>query len=220
MQPARNLEEYEAQIAEIREGAAKRRAEAWAMVPDTILGVEVNAITPAIYTLLVATDNAYVYGRVPVEADLRNFVWFCSPYFNPDSPTLSLRWKPWQMYKLNRALGCFLPKKYRAKIVNENFYRACLQIHTLIANTFKDGLPGNEESLPLAAAFEAQMLDTFAREYRQWPLPKPVRHTPIKQLYQLARCIDRAMMGKNAPYYDRDEILCEQRFLESMNAKN
>lgn len=220
MQAARNTEEYEAQIADIRNGAFKRRAEAWAMVMETVLGIEVNPITPAIYTLLVATENAYVLGRVPVESDLRNFIWFCSPQFNPDSPTLSLRWKPWQMYKLNKALGCFLPKKHRAQVILENFYRGCLEIHMLVANTFKDGVAGGDEGMPLAASFEAQMLDTFAREYRQWPLPKPVRHTPIKQLYQLNRCIDHSLHGKNAPYYDRDEMACTERFLSGHNTKN
>lgn len=214
------MEEYEAQIAEIRDAAAKRRAAAWAQVPETVLGLELNPITPAIYSLLVATENAYVFGRVPQESDLRNFVWFCSPYFKPDSPILSLRWKPWQMYKLNRTLGAFTKKRVRNKIVMERFYKACRQIHEIIHNTFKDGAGGGESGLPLAASLEAQMIDIFARQYLSWPLPKPVRHTPIKQLNQLARCIDRSLFGDKAGYYDRDEIACEERFLTAMNAKN
>jgi len=222
MEPARNIEEYQAQIALIRSGANKRRAEAWAMVPETVLGIELTPITPAIHSLLVGTGNAYFSGRVPTEGDLRNFIWFCSPQFNPDRPIVSLRWKWLQMGRLNRALRKGATRKDKTPII-QNFYRACLQIHEIIHATFKDGLPSveTEEPVePLAASLEAQIVDMFAREYKQWPLPKPVRHTPIKQLYQLARCIDRRAIGKEAKYHDSDENACTHRFLETINARN
>jgi len=223
MDAARTIDEYQAQITRIRIGANKRRAEAWAMVPETVLGIQLTPITPAIYSLLIGTGNAYFTGRVPKEGDLRNFVWFCSPQFNPDSPLVSLRWKPWQMAKLNIALKRGATWKTRNEAIVSNFYRACLQIHEIINGTFKDGVPSvetEEEVQPLAAALEAQVLDMFAREYKQWPLPKPVRHTPIKQLYQLARCIDRRALGKEAKYYDADENACTKSFLETINARN
>lgn len=223
MEPARSIEEYQAQIALIRAGAHKRRAEAWAMVPETVLGIELSPITPAIHSLLVGTGNAYFMGRIPTEGDLRNFIWFCSPQFNPDSPIASLRWKWLQMWRIRKALRKGSTWKNRHQVVIHNFYKACLDIHEIIAATFKDGLPHvetEEPTEPLAASLEAQLVDMFSREYKQWPLPAPVRHTPIKQLYQLARCIDRRALGKEAKYYDADENRCTKQFLETINARN
>ena len=102
-----------------------------------------------------------------------------------------------------------------------NFYRACLDIHEIIDSTFLDR-PGmsDEESKPLAASYEAQILDMFAREYAQWPLPQPMRHTPIKQLYQLARCIDRNYGGNKALYHDAAESALDRAFLAVINQSN
>ena len=192
------------------------------MVPESVLGIELRPITPAIHSLLVGTGNAYFTGRIPTEGDLRNFVWFCSPQFNPDSPILSRRWRWLQMWRLGRALRKGSTRKNQEAVII-NFYRACLAIHEIIAGTFKDGLPNvetEEPMQPLAATLEAQLIDMFSREYKQWPMPHPVRHTPIKQLYQLARCIDRRALGKEAKYHDSDENLCTKRFLETINARN
>jgi len=223
MEAAKTFEEYEAQIASIRIGANKRRAEAWAMVPETVLGIQLNPITPAIYSLLVGTGNAYFTGRIPKEGDLRNFIWFCSPQFNPDAPLASLRLKWWQMVRLRLALIRGANWKNRNEAIISNFYRACLQIHEIIHGTFKDGVPNvetGEAQLPLAASLEAQVIDIFAREYQQWPLPNPVRHTPIKQLYQLARCIDRNKLGRDAKYHDSDENTATREFLTGLNRRN
>ena len=222
MEAAKTIEEYQAQIAAIRMQAHKRRSEAWAMVPETVLGIELNPITPAIHSLLVGTGNAYFTGRIPKENDLRNFVWFCSPQFNPDTPLLSSRWKAWQMGKLNIAMRRG-KEKTKAERIIANFYRASLQIIEIRQETFRNGAPpteSEEPAVPLAASLEAQMLDMFAREYQQWPLPKPVRHTPIKQLYQLARCIDRRLLGARAGYHDSDENDCTRNFLTGLNPRN
>lgn len=219
MEPARNMEEYQAQLAQIRSAAHKRRAEAWAMVPETVLGLELNPITPAIYSLLVGTGNAYLTGRVPKEADLRNFVWFCSPQFNPDKPTKT-RWRALQMWRLDRAMSAHSTRTTRAERITENFYRACLQIHKIIDETFCDTPFPAEENTPVAASLESSFIDTFAREYMTWPLTRPVRHTPIKQLNQLSRCIDRRYAGKDDKYYDRDENIATAQFLGAMNVRN
>ena len=193
------------------------------MVPETVLGIQLNPITPAIYSLLVGTGNAYVVGGIPKESDLRNFVWFCSPQFNADAPILSIRWKWLQMFRLKIALCRASTWKQRNEAIVANYYKACFQIHEIIRDTFKDGVAPvetEEPAEPLAASIEAQVIDMFAREYKQWPMPKPVRHTPIKQLYQLARCIDRRNLGKEAKYYDADENACTHRFLEIINPQN
>lgn len=192
------------------------------MVPETVLGIRLNPITPAIYSLLVGTNNAYLTGGVPRESDLRNFVWFCSPQFNPDNPLGSLRWKWLQMWRLKRALWRGANRHNKAERVLANFYRGCLDVHEIIRATFKDGVAPRDdgELTPIAAGLEAQIVDMFAREYQMWPLPRPVRHTPIKQLYQLARCIDRHNLGADAKYYDQDENDVMKRVLLDANMRN
>ena len=188
------------------------------MVPETVLGMELVPLTPARYSVLLGTDNAYVTGRIPKEADLRNFIWFCSPRFNPDSPIASLRWKPFVMWRLYRAMRCYSWFKHSAHVITGNFFRACLQIHEIIDATFKDSPPnGDDDSKPLAASFEAQMVDVFSRQYQMWALPQPIRHTPIKQLNQLVRCIERRTLGADDTYFDREEHRCTLGFLGALN---
>ena len=190
------------------------------MVPDSILGLPIVPLTPARYSILRGIGNAYVTGRVPTEADLRNFVWFCSPQFNPDAPIASLRWKPFVMWRLYRAMRCYLWFKHKEAVITANFFRACRQIHDMVEATFADvpspGEPGN----PIAASYEAQMVNLFSREYQMWALPQPIRHTPIKQLNQLARCIDRHLCGKDDTYFERNEYRATIAFMESINTRN
>jgi hypothetical protein len=121
------------------------------------------------------------------------------------------------MWQLNRALNIGANLKNRDRIITENFYRACLQIHEIVHETFRDGPGSSEGGEPLAASLEAQVCDMFAREYQMWPLPQPVRHTAIKQLYQLARCIDRQKFGAEDTYYDRAENQATEAFLTALN---
>lgn len=190
------------------------------MVPETVLGIPLNPITPAIYSILLGTHNAYVYGRIPREADLRNFIWFCSQYFNPDKPISSLRWRPWVMCRLIWALHrTHIDVTHKFK-TTANFLKASLEINEIIESTFMDCAGVINPSSPLAASMEARMVDLFAREYRMWPLPKSIRHTPIKQLMQLARCVDRYHLGDGDVYYDRNENATTREFLEVVNRRN
>ena len=77
MEAPKTIEELDQRIAGIRQAAQKRRAEAWAMVPESVLGIELIPLTPARYSILRGIGNAYFTGLVPREHDLRNFVWFC-----------------------------------------------------------------------------------------------------------------------------------------------
>ena len=190
------------------------------MVHEDVIGIKLNPITPAIYSLLLGTNNAFFTGKIPSEGDLRNFIWFCSPQFNPDMPIASYHWRWVQMWRLRRAMRAGATIRTLRKTVINNFFRACRQIHEIIAVTFSDGAPQGEGGEPIAASMEAQVLDLFARQYLMWPLPKPVRHTPIKQLLQLARCIDRRECGENAKYFDRDENRLTLSFLQEANTRN
>ncbi len=217
----RTIEEYNEAVGRVRKESALRRTRAWACVPETVLGIELSPITPARYTALVATNNAFIFGRLPMEHDLRNFIWFCSPQFNPDAPMLSTRWKPLQMFRLNNALTKRPRKQPKDEAVFQHFAQAIVEIRAIIELTFSDGLPASDGNhKPVAASMEAQLVDMFAREYAQWPLPQPMRHTPIKQLYQLARCIDRNYGGSKAVYHDPAEAALDRAFLAVINQSN
>lgn len=214
----RTIEEYHEAVKRVRQESAKRRTLAWANLPETVLGMELNAITPAILSILVSTENAFLLGERAGEHDLRNFVWFCSPLFNPDAPTFSLSKKPLQMFRLNCALKRRSKwKQPKGQAVISNFVAACMDINQILSATFADGLPSGGDGTPLAASLEAQLIDSFAREYLAWPLPKPVRHTPIKQLFQLARCIDRVRCGEQARYFDPAESAVDKAFFAAIN---
>lgn len=221
LETPRTIEEYRLAVERVRRQSARRRTEAWACVPETVLGIELSPITPARYSALVGTENAFLSGCFPLESDLRNFIWFCSPQFNPDSPIASLRWKPLQMYRLKCALGRHARGDSKPESVLKNFITACAEINRMVETAFADRLPGNDDNpKPLAAALEAQLVDMFAREYQHWPLPQPMRHTPIKQLYQLARCIDRNSLGNRACYFDPAEWALDRAFLGAINPNN
>lgn len=219
----RTIEEYNAAVERVRMASASRRTQAWANVPERVLGLELRPITPAIFTVLCGTENAFVWGRLPLEHDLRNFVWFCSPQFDADKPVWSAKWRPVQMFRLNCALKRRAYHKQKpAEAILKNFLTGCAEVREILARTNADCVPpttveGEPEEKPLAAAQEAQFVDLFAREYKHWPLPQPVRHTPIMQLNQLARCIDRSTLGYKARYYDPAEHALDRAFLATLN---
>lgn len=217
----RTIEQYQAAVDQVRRHSARRRTVAWASVPETVLGINLRPLTPAIYTALSGTGNAFLSDANPREHDLRNFVWFCSPSFNPDNPGRSAKWRRWQMLRLRMALGKRRRGQSRSVAVMHNFASACAEVYAILDAAFADSKPRVDgPSRPIAASFEAQLVDSFAREYLMWPLPQPIRHTPIKQLMQMARCIDRRTLGADDKYFDRAENDTDRRFLEAINQRN
>jgi hypothetical protein len=218
--------EYNAEITRIRAAAAERRACAWAAVPERVLGLALRPITPATFALLVGTQNAFVMGRRAVEADVKNFLLFHSPAFDPDAPQprFLLRWL--HDRRLARVLcplttGWRLKRKerrtLRAMVREMNLLHATREIAEIVRDTFADGLSGGNDNQPVAASLVAQLYDLFGCECQTWLLPTPLRHTPIKQLYQLARCHDRRELGNRSGYYDRAEEELNGRYLEFLN---
>lgn len=209
--------------------ATLRRAEAWVAVRPTVLGISLRPLSLATFDLLVASGNAFVTGRSPVLADVRNFILFHSPSFDPDSPETSLAKLPSRIaiaWRTSRALCPPRPPFRRCKAVTaERFLRAISEIRALLDAAWADALPPadlTDESAPppsrVAAALHAQFADMVARDYRLWPFAQPLRHMPIAQLHQLARCSDRAALGAGATYYDRDEYAAMREFLRTANA--
>jgi hypothetical protein len=214
--------EFARLLEKTRRASARRRSEAWAAVPEIVLGLPIRPITPATDALLHATGNAFVCGLPPVESDVKNFLLFHSFEFNTDDPAPRF----WLRFRLNlrhEAALCPLTTKprRRASVRAERFLQAVREIRAIVEATWADSLPANEEAdagPSVAAARHAQLADMFAREYHHWPMPRPFRHTPLAQLFQMARCIERGNMGKEAGYYDPAEAALVRDFLADANA--
>jgi hypothetical protein len=212
-------QDYLSERDRLREGAAQRRCEAWCARPERVLGMALEPITPARYSVLAGTENAFVCGGMPTLAQLNNFVWFCSPQFDPDKPLDSRSRAPGVLAELRRRLIPRWTWRNRDVVALANFRQAIDDVRAIMDSTFADAMPARETpgERPLAAAMEAQFLDRFANEYRFWPLDTPIRHTPLKMLFQLARCIDRRNAGEKDIYTDRSELSLDERFLRSLN---
>jgi len=203
--------------------SAQRRSAAWAAVPEGVLGLPLSPITPATFDLLHGTRNAFVCGLPPVMADVRNFILYHSPGFDPDAPTPRFLSRLRVNLRIERALCPLLTaRRKRDAIIAERFMQAVREIREIITDTWADAPPPNDEGEnqgpSVAAALHAQFADMFAREYHHWPHPLPLRHTPIKQLMQLARCSDRHHLGSKATYYDAAEARIIRDFLKNENA--
>lgn len=166
-----------------RRTAALRRAAAFAPVPDYILGLAVRPITPPVYSLLHAIGSPLVCGgAAPLEGDLRNYVWFSSRWFTPRR--WLARWlKPLVLFPLTLRLASGDVHRYHAALA-----LALFDLRQILDDLFADA-PAGGRSLPGSPpTLEAQLINTFATAYR-WP-PERTRSTPLRQLFQLLRCLD------------------------------
>lgn len=211
--------EYSTALARVQQQSAERRSVAWAPVPQRVLGLRLRPITPATFDLMHGTGNAFICGKAPVLADVENFILFHAPEFDPDCP--APRWfSRFRIAWRTAAALCPLFTMRRQSVWAQQFLRAVREIRAIVADTWADALPGNdgEDASPtLAASLHAQLADTFAREYHTWPLATPFRHTPLAQLFQLARCIDRYHLGREALYFDRAEAALTRNYLAAAN---
>lgn len=217
------LADMETELARVRRSESQRRSEAWAAVPEMVLGLALRPITPATFALLHATGNAFVCGLPPVEKDVNDFLLFHSPRFDPDAPCPRF----WPRFVLAMQLErAMCPRRFvggmkRKAIRAGNVLRAIREIRAIVEETWADQLApsdGTMSSTPLACALTGQLVDMFAREYTQWPLAQPVRHTPLKQLFQLARCSERTALGASDTYYNAKESAIISGFLARQNA--
>ncbi len=204
--------DYALALIAVRRAAHQRRAAACALVPDRVLGRPLHPITPATWSLLVGTNSAFVSTGPATEADVRNYWLFHQPEFDADRPKAG----PWvrflAFWRLARALG---PAKSAEAGRALRLAQAIAEIRAIVDETFADTpMPGDRDPgapPPLASALEPQFLDLFATRYAQWPLPRPIRHTPLRILTQLARCVDRAT------YFDRAEAALDEAYLRELN---
>ena len=149
-------------IETARRRSARRRSAAWASVPEDVLGLPLSPITPATFDLLHGTGNAFVSGHPPTLADVRNFILYHSPDFDPDHPTARF----WPRFRISLRISAALcppltPRARRAAITAANLTRAITEIRAIVTATWADALPGNDDETAgpsLAACLHAQLV--------------------------------------------------------------
>lgn len=175
-------------LAEYRLTAGQRLAVAFCDLTEFVMGCEVLPITPRTFSMLMAAQNSFVAGGQPQIGDVVDFIWFHSPNYvrtdragqpaikrsavRPFTRQLAQPWRKW--------LGWMKPQP-QAMIMA----LAVCEIRALLDSTFACAGRGN--SGPALACIEAQMIHGFAMGY-QWP-PERTRNTPLRQLFQLDRCL-------------------------------
>lgn len=205
-------------LTEYRAKAVQRRAEAFCDAPEYVMGLEVLPLTPASFSMLVATGSAFLTAGQPREHDVRNYLWFHSRLHAhcgvkdwrerkkaallPLERAMAPAWRRW--------LGLGAPRlRYVLALT-----KAISEIRQLIDDAFADAPPRSGRPAKQIATTEAYFIHEFAVAYH-WE-PDRTRHTPLRQLVQLHRCIC-ASRGEDISDDGEDRIWAEH--LERENAK-
>jgi hypothetical protein len=206
-------------LIEYRAAAAKRRAGAFCEAPEYVLGTEVRPLTPATFSMLYAVRSPFVVGRrQPGEHDVRNFLWFhsrlyghCGVRFVGLRKWIALRKFSWQLspwwcrlFRLSAPVH-----RYVATMAI-----ACAEIQGMVDDAFADSPPAAGRPSRPIATLEAYMIHEFSASYG-WSQEK-TRHTPLRQLIQLLRCIRSA---RGVEISDEGEDLVWANHLERLNMK-
>lgn len=190
-----------------RAEASKRRAAAFCDAPDYVLGQEVRPLTPRTFSMLLAVDCHFIVGGRATEGDVRNYLWFHSPDWCHSGVAGWQRRKAQAIRPLlrelaspiRRAMGLPLDlARYGAALA-----LAVADVRRLVEEAFADCPAGSGDGVAVAT-MEAQMVNTFAREYH-WTAEQ-TRNTPLRQLFQLLRCL-RASRGEDVGDRGEQEIL-------------
>lgn len=173
--------------------------------------------------MLLAIGSRFICGGRPTEGDVRNYLWFHSPRYSHFGVAGWQRRKARALRPLENALANPWHRLVRRPLDRERYsvmmILAVSEIGSLVDEAFADcpadtGMPG----APIAT-MEAQLIHRFAMDYR-WE-PERTRHTPLKQLFQLTRCI-RANNGEDVRDQGEIKILEAhlQRRLADIQAKS
>jgi len=193
-------------IAEHRTAVARRRATAFLALPDRVLCIDCQPLSPASYSLLHAVGSPFLFGGTAGEREIKQYLWFHSPLWCDDShPGMRARYHR-ALRSFNRLLIGRRGWRLRRPCVDECagvLALAANDIFSHVADAFADAPAGSGRPGQPLAALEAQLIHEFARAYR-WE-PERTRHTPLRQLFQLHRCI-RAERGEDIEDEDEERI--------------
>lgn len=195
-------------LLEYRARTAKRRAAAFCDVPDYVLDIPVQPLTPATFSMLFAAGNAFVTGASPQERDVREYLWFHSDLWVHGAAADWWQRKRRALAPLEFALWPrvrrWLGLKPDRNHVTALLALAIADIQELLENAFADAPAKSARPTKSVASLEGFFVHEFASAYG-WP-PERTRHTPLRQLMQLHRCI-RAARGDELDDQGEAEIL-------------
>jgi hypothetical protein len=176
-------------IAAHRASVSARRARAYVDCPDYVLGCACRPLTPPTWTMLHATGNRLATGGVPLEGDLRNYLWFHSRLF------LLAAWLPALLARALKwlALLPFSVTLHRRR--DPDWYAATLalagaEIRAIIAEALADAPAGDGRDCAPGPCLQAQF-EHFCAERYGWA-PAFTSRQPLRRLFQLRRCLDAA----------------------------
>jgi hypothetical protein len=209
---------YLPELTEYRQQCTKRRAEAFCDAPEYVLGIEVRPLTPATFSMLVATDSAFLMGGQPREHDVRNYLWFHSRLYAHCGVQDWRRRKTAALHQLTaqlspawrRRLGLPAPVGRFVSVLT----KAIVQIRLLVDEAFADSPPKSGRPSKPIATTEAYFVHEFSLAYH-WP-PQKTSNTPLRQLIQLHRCI---RSGRGEEISDDGEDRIWAAYLDVENAK-
>lgn len=186
MDPTAQLQQA---IADHRASVAARRARAYVDCPDTVLGFPVRPLTAPVWTMLHATGNRLVCGGVPLEGDLRNYLWFSSRLFS-----LSSGFRP-----LSSALKWLALLRFNLVLHQRprdwHWYSATLalagaELRAIIEEALADAPRGDGTDCAPGPCLQAQFEHFCAVTYG-WS-PAYTATVPLRRLFQFRRCLDTA----------------------------
>lgn len=200
-------------LLEYRAAVRIRRAGAFCDAPEYVLGIEVLPLSPATFSMLLATESHFVVGGLPTEADVRNYVWFHSRlYAHCGVRTWPLR-KRAALWRLDAMLkqAWRRPLRWCGHGPSIHRYHAALvlaitQIRHLVDQAFADAPSASGRPGKPVATMEAQLIHRFAEAYG-WS-PDRTRTAPLRRLFQLDRCI-AASRGVDVADEGEDRILAD-----------
>ncbi len=189
MPPTDHTQQLRSRIAAHRAAVSARRSRAYLDCPDFVLGRACRPITAPTWTMLHATGNRLVMGGVPLEGDLRNYLWFHSRLF-----ALSA----WLPASLARVLKWFALLPFSAALHRRrdtDWYAATLAVagaeaRALIHEALADAPAGDGRDCAPGPCLQAQFEHFCAVTYG-WS-PAFTARQPLRRLFQLRRCIDAA----------------------------
>lgn len=181
--------------------------------------MRVKPLTPRTFSMLCAGRSPFAVGGKIGERDVRNFLWYHSPWYC-DSRLWGHRLiKWWVLRKLRRNLSPWwcrwlglTPPVYR--------YVATLalitaEIDAIVEEAFADAPPKSARPSRAIACSEAYFIHEFTTGYG-WT-PERTSNTPIAQLMQLHRCL-MAYRGEEVSDAGEDRIMAEHLLRKNIEA--
>lgn len=205
---------YLPELTEYRAAQVKRRAEAFCDIPHYVLGTPIKPITPASFTRLLAAENRFICGGVAEIEDVWRFVWNHSPLYCPRAQWF-FRLRKWVGLRRLRFQFNYPPSGHnKADWQRAVLVLATAEIRQIVNDTFADLPAKSARPGKQIATNEAFFIHEFSVAYN-WT-PERTRHTPIRKLLQLHRCI-RSARGDDVSDDGEDNILAAH--MDKMNAQ-